>query len=399
MKIYQKIFIYFFMILLGIFLFLGLHSLFNIVEQNNKARNQEQNILVELKYQFKLIYENLSNINVLKNQFIDLYGGIQKLFGNKCIHDASEGKDVILLNDGSLSFALSKYDTSNITDKIKILNDDLSQHDIPFLYVQLPFKISKYETQLPYDIDDYSNQNTDNLMEKLEENDIDIMDMRDSFYNDHLKSSEIFFKTDHHWKPEGALIGAKYITTYLNENYNFDFDIEKLDLKNYNKNTYYKWFLGSQGKRVGKYYNGIDNINIFTPKFETDYVFEAPTYNIVKKGTFEKTLLNYDNINIKDLYDKNAYVTYIGADYDLNIIHNNMVQNNNKILLIRDSFSCTLVPFLSTIVQELHTIDLRYYKDKTLQEYIKEIQPDIVIFALNPSMYQSSTILEKFEVE
>ncbi len=54
--------------------------------------------------------------------------------------------------------------------------------------------------------------------------------------------------------------------------------------------------------------------------------------------------------------------------------------------------------FLSTQFQEVYTIDLRYYTDGTLAEYIGELQPDIVIMCVYEGTL-SNSLVYSFGVE
>ena len=61
-----------------------------------------------------------------------------------------------------------------------------------------------------------------------------------------------------------------------------------------------------------------------------------------------------------------------------------------RIVLIRDSFSCALAPFLALQCSQLTTIDLRYYEGN-LAEELEQMQPDLVLL-----LYTASTTrLEK----
>ena len=80
---------------------------------------------------------------------------------------------------------------------------------------------------------------------------------------------------------------------------------------------------------------------------------------------------------------------YFGGDYPEVIIKNNTL-NNGKILLIKDSFSLPFAAYLSTVVGEIHMIDLRYYKQQTVLDYIDDYQPDMVIILYNPSVLSDS---------
>ena len=75
------------------------------------------------------------------------------------------------------------------------------------------------------------------------------------------------------------------------------------------------------------------------------------------------------------------------GDYKKNIITNNMAPNDKRILLIRDSFSCTLAPFLALDAKEITTIDLRHFTECSIEDYIKNGNFDLVIVAYNPSAF------------
>lgn len=70
----------------------------------------------------------------------------------------------------------------------------------------------------------------------------------------------------------------------------------------------------------------------------------------------------------------------------MDIITNKKAKNLNKILLLRDSFSCTLMPFLSLYTNQIVTMDLRYYKETSVYSYLeKHPEIDTIIVAYNPS--------------
>ena len=90
-----------------------------------------------------------------------------------------------------------------------------------------------------------------------------------------------------------------------------------------------------------------------------------------------------DNMK-KDYYNVNTYATYSGGDFRLQIMKNNNNPNGEKMVLIRDSFSCVVAPFLALQTSELHIIDDRdgdYPSGEkvNIEEYIKEIKPDYVV--------------------
>ena len=52
----------------------------------------------------------------------------------------------------------------------------------------------------------------------------------------------------------------------------------------------------------------------------------------------------------------------MGGNQPLCVIKNEAIPDGGKILLIRDSYSDSLAPFLAQSFSEVHLLDLRYYR-------------------------------------
>ena len=63
------------------------------------------------------------------------------------------------------------------------------------------------------------------------------------------------------------------------------------------------------------------------------------------------------------LEKKDKYSSFLGGNQPLCVIKNeNLSEDAGKILLVRDSYSDALAPFLAQRFSEVHLIDLRYYR-------------------------------------
>ena len=118
--------------------------------------------------------------------------------------------------------------------------------------------------------------------------------------------------------------------------------------------------MGSYGKKVGTYFtwHGADDFDLITPDFATDLVEIRPQNNVERSGSFEETMLYLDHMG-KDYYHVNTYAVYSGGDFRLQIIKNNLNPNGPKVLLLRNSSSCVISPFLALQVGQLHVVDDR----------------------------------------
>lgn len=321
---------------------------------------------------------------VLKDQCINLYTGFQRLLDKRVVKDIEPDNDVIKLNNGYLSFyEHQKINSDESVSNILEFNNFLEEREIPLLYIQAPYKISKYDNQTPIGIKAYNNENADDYLKKISKVGIDNIDLRELIKKDGIEHYSMFFKTDHHWTPKAGLWAFEKIAKELNLNYGFDIDKKLWNKENYNVQTYENCFLGSQGKRTGIYYAGLDDFDIITPKFETDFEFNIKSKNICRTGEFKETLLDLDYfencLKTQDYFNSFVYDTYINGDHGFVNIKNKKNDSGKKILLIKDSFSCVVAPFLAQGCSNLDIVDLRQSDSIDLKEYMDNNEPDIVI--------------------
>lgn len=326
-----------------------------------------------------------------RTYWVTLNGGVQQMLGKKAIEDVSPDDRVIKLNNGYLTFLYKWKDMKSPANHLIHFNQSLKELHIPLLYIQAPFKIDKYNTQLPEGLKDTTNQNADEFLSYID-GAVDYVDLREEIYKDGLSHYELFFKTDHHWKPEAAFWAYGKIRRILNEKYRFDIDAEYGNFSRYEVKKYENYFLGSQGKRTGLLYAGTDDISLIYPKFETKFIFKVPDRGIEKNGDFLHTMFDFKHVERRDYFGKDPYSVYAGADYPLNIITNQTTSSRKKIVLIKDSFFRPLSLFLAMDCEKIYIVDLRRYNNKfSLLAFIKAIKPDIVLVGYNPSLLEMHT--------
>lgn len=318
--------------------------------------------------------------------FIQLYGGAQRLMGRRVVVDmAEEDYTVARLADGTLAFqnlTAAPADQSAHAQSLAALNAFLEKRDTPFLYVQAPQKIAA--GLLPPGMENYGDENAEALLSLLEPLGVDTVDLRPAMAAGDLNGAPLFFRTDHHWTPEGAFLGNGALCAAL-EGYGFSLDRAALDPDSYEVTTYEDYFLGSQGKRVGTLYGGVDDITLWKPEFPTDFTYSAPGYFPDRRGPFESSLLFPERLEPKDYFGGNPYTLYAGGDYALASMVNHLNPGGKRVLLIRDSFACTLSPFLALQCGELMTMDLRYFQGD-FAATLDSLAPDLVLV-----MYTAST--------
>lgn len=363
--------------------YFGVGTMLDSKTQFKEILSDNRNVLTSSQNIEQCIKDNFRK----RNKWINVNGAFQKMIGATIVRGAGD-TDVYKLKNGQVTYNLNKKDMSPLVENVNNLNKFAKENNMNLTYVQLPFKV-KDDSMMPIGAKEYGNENADELLEGLNKGGIHTLDIRKSIIEDKLDYDDLFFKTDHHWKPQTALWAAEKIVDKMETSQKLNVNMNKYNLNNYDVKTYEAWFLGSLGKRTGNVYAGVDDFDVLTPKFKTDFVFWAKSAGgeIKRTGDFENVMFKKEFIDKKDYFNINTYAGYIGGDYAINTIENKLAKNDKKVLLVRDSYSCTLLPFLSLSAKQITAIDLRHYNDMSLIEYLEKNKFDTIIIAYNPSAF------------
>lgn len=322
--------------------------------------------------------------------FIQLYGGVERLVGRRVVEDAVSDNTVVKLSTGALNFvnpgSTSEPATSAESNAAAFswLSEELEEAGIPSMFVVAPQKIQQGEDLLPAGVEESGNETADVLLAQLRENGTAALDLRPLFAREG-EYPDWFFRTDHHWKPEAAFRAWRELATEFEARYGFKTEESLLDDNNWDTEVLENFFLGSQGKRTGSLYAGVDNFTIYTPLFETDLTYESEHGGFSRTGSFNESVCFPERIAEADWFDGNPYTYYSGGDYATARITNHENPDGPKVVLIRESFSNVLAPFLALSCSELVTVDLRYFTGDLVGS-IEQEDPDLVM-----ALYTSSS--------
>lgn len=173
------------------------------------------------------------------------------------------------------------------------------------------------------------------------------------------RDEDVYYRTDHHWTSLGAFYGANAICDSLG--------LEPLDLSNYQKTTVTDQFYGTSFSTSGVRWLPPDHIDTYVPD-------EGVTVTSYFNGSpVEGSLYVDSKLEVKDKY---AY--FLGGNQPLCVIESEKTPDGPKVLLIRDSYSDSLAPFLTERFSEIHLFDLRYNLT-SIQSYVEEHDIDTVI--------------------
>lgn len=323
-----------------------------------------------------------SNI-VLKYDYIDLYGLTQKLMLKKVVADAADGFEVVKLSNNNLTFIYPNMDLTKWFNTVKMVSDYANEKGIYYLYVAPPWRIDK-NTKLPFYLEDHLQDVHSRFMDGLNEKNINVINLEKKLSGN---SDDWFFKTDHHWNIETAFEAYKIVITKLNDELNLGLTDKYLN--DYSKKVYKDIFLGSYGKRTGKYFGGVDDFAYITPNFDTMLDVSYNDWDVEVRhlvGSFEKTLLFQQYVETDELdREKSTYYTYTDGGRALVKIKNYNSYNDKKILVLKDSFGEPVFPFFALNFKETRVIDIRCWRNVNLKKYIDDYEPDAILFIYNPS--------------
>ena len=180
---------------------------------------------------------------------------------------------------------------------------------------------------------------------------------------ENYKDEYIYYRTDHHWTSLGAYYAYKKWGQEVNiETYNSsDFYIEEVS------SDFYGTIYSKVNTKVKP-----DSIHLYNLKDKNiEYKLD---YDLGQKVT--------DSIyDFKKLEGKDKYAVFLGGNNGLVNIKTN-VGNNRKLLIIKDSFANSFIPFVINNFSEVSVVDFRYYNMK-ISEYIEKENFTDILFLYN----------------
>lgn len=330
------------------------------------------------------------------NSFMDINSEYNNLINTRIAK--KDDQTIVKMDNGYLAEEVESISDNYFAQYAHNIKSLQEKTNTPVIYVMAPEK--GYNGGIPSNAKNNIKSNCNRFIDELNKYSLNYLDLRNSMDEQSIDEKSAFFNTDHHWKPTTGLWATNEICKKLNRDYGFDYDKSILDISNYNVKTYDNYFLGSYGKRVGKYFTnyGLDKFDVITPKFDTNLIVDNPIKNTSKSGKFDDTLISSEKLNYTDIYDSWVYSTYSDGDNATQIISNRKADENAKtILVIRDSFAGVVTPYLSLECKQLHILDLREMVTNTervesVSDYANKINPDYIII-----LYKSVKTVECYE--
>lgn len=323
-----------------------------------------------------------------KMNFVGFNGAVRNLLGQH------EMNGVIKLNNGYLQQLLTKSSDETLheyADNIIGLSDVLEDNGIKMVYASPMYTVGKYDEQLPIGVYDYGNDNLDSFLNYLDEGGVDTIDYRSTMQQDGIEHYSMVYRTDHHWNTRAGFYAYTKLEDYINERLDCKVDDRVGDISQYSTTIYEKWHLGSRGQRTGMFYGGIDDFELILPRFETSITAGGET------GSFQDIIIDMSALQQRDLNQRLTYDSVLENARGLYNYTNNLAENDVRILIISDSFSEALNPYL--ILAYKH-VSYYYNSDScylSADSIINDYQPDVVVLLYYPALLCEGSTAFQFE--
>lgn len=376
-------------------------EIYPIEEKEDEGKNEQESVIDKfntLVNKLKTQLENYSSDFLFNYEaIVEVAKGYEKSINWNLIRFDDEQTPIEIAEDNWICIK-GESDYSPIANNIVEFNNYLKEKDIELLYVQPPTKVENSISGGMLDIyKDYCKENTDMFIKNLSNNSVDVLDLREKMNEENINYLDAFYKTDHHWRPETGLWATKQITNHINQKWNMDIDTSLYDRDKYKDEIYEKAFLGSQGRKVTLAKAKAEDFNIIQPTFETNLSVEIPSLEINKTGTFRDTLIDNEVLEEVDYYNNSTYDAYQYGDRDLLHVKNNLVNDSENILLLKDSFADVVLPYLSLGVENIFEIDQRTFNGSVKSFIDKNNITKVILIYYPGSLHSQSEKLFTYE--
>ena len=211
--------------------------------------------------------------------------------------------------------------------------------------------------------------------------DYNFVDVRDTLM-DH-NDEYIYYKTDHHWTSAGACLAYDA----WSERTGGEAETEDGLVKNVVSDK----FRGSLYSKILDADSAYDEI--WTYGLQKDEAFGSKdcTVRIDEKQQLDSI---YDD---EKLQEKDKYAYFLGGNYGQVHIQNQKAASKAKgknILIIKDSFANSFVPFVTQDYENIYMVDLRYYNGD-MKAYLQEHEITDVLVLYNVSNFISDRNIHK----
>ncbi|MCI6569455.1 MAG: DHHW family protein [Dysosmobacter sp.] len=290
------------------------------------------------------VEEYFSDQFPLRDQWTGLKARAEQIIGKREFHGVYLCDDP-LFNSGTLISRVDTPDAELVEKNLGYVTALTDKTDVPAYLGLIPSAAEIWQDRLPAGAESWDQAA---FLERAAETGVPVVDFR-SILSAHA-DEYIFYRTDHHWTSRGAYYGYAAVMEALGRGDG------TLPITHFGVETVSGDFNGTLYSQSGVHWMEPDYMQFWVPE-------EGLTVTSWRSGAPETAAL-YDRTYLDQ---KDKYSAFLGGNQPLCVIRNEALPDGGKLLLVRDSYSDSLAPFLSQSFSEVHLLDLRYYRASVAQ--------------------------------
>jgi hypothetical protein len=252
----------------------------------------------------------------------------------------------------------------------KALADAIAATGVPQVWLYAPRKEEVYADLFPKQWENLVDEKRERVLGLLAKGH-EVVDLT-PLLSDPASRDAYFYRTDHHWTPEGAQVAVEQIVAELAKQ---GVDIPH-DSRVWRRVDGPLAFAGSEAldlpdtaPRVSEPMWYLEPEGGFRARMCTDDGCDEP-------GLKEEWLSNPDPL-------ANRYYAFLGGGFRTQHLHNDSPNAHGTIVMLKDSFSHPVALMLAERVTDLYLVDERGYDGPALADYVREVDADAVVVLHN----------------
>lgn len=365
-------------------LILFLFLIINIIVPN-KEKSEQENRMLATKPKFRLSslisgdYDEKFEA-YMDDQFVgrDMWRKLKVTVDRICGSRLENG--VYIGRNGQLLEQIEVADENHLAANIKAIKSfSESQKKIPVRMMLVPDAANVLNHSLPALAKPEDQTQMFSMVRKDLGDSVEWIDVSTEL-NKH-KTEKIYYKTDHHW----TTLGAFYAFQAAAPSLGIEGDLSGKYVSHAVSNSFNGMLASKSGVNLGEK----EQIDIYVPTEEdTDLIIDY-----VDEGKRSTSL--YDSSKLKE---KDQYTVFLGGNSSLLDIRT-VSTSTKRLLLVKDSFANSFIPFLTLYYREIVVVDPRYYSG-TINDLMDSYRISEVLFLYSGNtFFKDNNISGVFTVE
>ena len=332
-------------------------------EQENRYLDQAPKFTFEKLFSGEFIEDFEGYVTdqfVFRDSWISMKSRFERLLGK------TENNGVFFCEDGTLISRFDKPDESLLASNINAVNKLAENTDADVYLSLIPGPVSIWADKLPANAVNCDQKAIiDDVYAQVNVATVDTYSALSAHADEY-----IYYRTDHHWTSLGAYYGYAALAEAMG--------LEANELDSYSPQVVSEEFYGTVYSSSGVRWVEPDSIEIFVPAEGISVT------NYPKGQPVEGVVYDMSKLEVKD-----KYAMFFGGNTPMLEIDTG-AEGKPRLLVLRDSYSDSELPFLFDDFSHITVLDLRYYK-MSIAEFIESNDIDTVLVNYSVDNFSTDT--------